>query len=232
MSNEPVLTRYLFNKDTVIQQLKLSIYERDYKGSLFWAYELYFSWYEQEVINFLIDILHKAFPHYKFLNEFLNDYYCQWKEADIVNKPHQFIATIIRNLLVRNPKVPENKKQALFEIIEEDIIEYYTTQINLLKPLDIPAIKEDTRNVNEAKKIPKINSESVPDFCDNWLYYASRNHLWKYRILQYKGTIDINTRKVEFSNIWNREQFFEAFGYNMKDFPKEIHRRCFILEKA
>ena len=28
MSNEPVLTRYLFNKDTVIQQLKLSIYER------------------------------------------------------------------------------------------------------------------------------------------------------------------------------------------------------------
>ena len=230
MSAEPVLTRYLFNKDTVFQQLKLSIYDRDYKGSLFWAYELYFSWYEKEVIDFLINILHRAFPHYKFLNEFLNDYYCEWNEADIVDKPHQFIATIIRNLLIRNPKLPENKKQALFEIIEEDIIEYYTVQINLLKPLEIPAIKEDTPKSN--KQIKVIDSKSVPDFCDNWLYYASRNPLWKYRILQYKGTIDIKNKKVEFSNIWNREQFFEAFGYTIKDIPREIHKRCFILENS
>jgi len=229
MSNEPILTRYLFNKDTVFQQLKLSIFERDYKGSLFWAYELYFSWYEKEVIDFLINILHRAFPHYKFLNEFLNDYYCDWNDASIVDKPHEFVGTIIRNLLVRNPKVPENNKQALFEIVEEDIIEYYTVQINLLKPINIPQIKTDNKEKKDTKK-SVIDSKSLPNFCDNWLYYASRNPLWKYRILQYKGNIDIKNKTVEFANVWNREQFFEAFGYNMKDFPREIYKRCFILE--
>jgi hypothetical protein len=230
MSNELILTRYLFNKDMVFQQLKLSIYERDYKSSLFWAYELYFSWYEEEVIDYLINIVHRYFPHYKFLNGFLNDYYCEWNDATIIDKPHEFIATILRNILVRNQKLPENKNQALFEITENDITEYYTVQVNLFKPIEIPAIKyiKETTEIKETND----NSNSVADFCDNWLYYASRNPLWKYRILQYKGTIDSKNKKVEFSNVWNREQFFECFGYSMKDLPIEIYNRCFILEKA
>ena len=46
-----VLTRYLYIKEDVLMSLLISILEKEYDESLFWASELYFSGYEQETVE-------------------------------------------------------------------------------------------------------------------------------------------------------------------------------------
>ena len=48
-----VLTRFLYIKDEVLLSLLISILEKDYDQSLFWASELYYSGYEKETMEYI-----------------------------------------------------------------------------------------------------------------------------------------------------------------------------------
>ena len=56
--NEPfvfVLTRYLYIKEDVLMSLLISILEKNYDQGLFWASELYFSGFQEEVVEYIKD---------------------------------------------------------------------------------------------------------------------------------------------------------------------------------
>jgi hypothetical protein len=219
MHDNIILTRYLYNRDTVFHQLGECIRNKEYEKSLFWAYELYFSWYEEELIKYLVDIINKEYSQYKFMKAFLKKHLAEWISEPITNKPHEFIATIIRNLVLRSPMGIENNKFPLIFVLEEDIEKYYTVQdINILPTIDLD--KYDCMN---------IEFEKLYDLCDNWLYYASKNPLWKYRIGQFKGIIDNKKRRVIFPNSSAKEQFSENFGYKFDMKLPEFQIRCFGL---
>ena len=55
-----VLTRFLYIKDEVLLSLLISILEKDYDQSLFWASELYYSGYEKETMEY-IDAIYITF---------------------------------------------------------------------------------------------------------------------------------------------------------------------------
>jgi hypothetical protein len=48
-----ILTRYLYPKNNAEYSLKVALFQGDREQALFWAYELYFSGFKQQVLQFL-----------------------------------------------------------------------------------------------------------------------------------------------------------------------------------
>ena len=55
-NNMIVLSRYLYSIADVQQSLFLSILEHNTEQALFWGYELYFSGFQEEAFDYLMDI--------------------------------------------------------------------------------------------------------------------------------------------------------------------------------
>ena len=50
------LTRYLYSRIEVKQSLFVSLLQRDVEQALFWGYELYYSGFQEETFEFVLDI--------------------------------------------------------------------------------------------------------------------------------------------------------------------------------
>lgn len=92
-----IFTRYLYIYDEVKIGLLTSLLNRK-ESALFWAFELYYSGFEEE----LIDLLWKIYYMFYFtLNPGFQEYFsAKYAELDGVNNP-KFIATIVENLMLR-----------------------------------------------------------------------------------------------------------------------------------
>jgi len=94
-------TRYLYIKDEVHLALLVSMLNKSEK-SLFWAYELYYSGFQEELFSFLLKIY---FDFYYTLNPSFYKYFIkkqkEWsKAADSIEK-HKAIGIIVNNLSMR-----------------------------------------------------------------------------------------------------------------------------------
>ena len=81
-------------------------------------------------------------------------------------------------------------------------------------------IPENPSEITEEQRV------ILRDFCDHWLFYASKTPIWEHRILQYNGTINNEKKTVEFENHELLEEFFEKYGFEPDEQTIEIQRRC------
>jgi hypothetical protein len=67
--NTIVLTRYLYNKPDVLRSLRWALFSQETEEALFWAYEIYYSGFEEEIMGFLYNIgkdyYSNALPRFK-----------------------------------------------------------------------------------------------------------------------------------------------------------------------
>jgi len=92
-----VLTRYLYLKDEVKNALLIALLKKS-KSALFWAYELYYSGFQYELIDYLWNIY---YDFYAILNVTFEAYLLKkFKEWKTTKNPI-VIGNIIDNLLVR-----------------------------------------------------------------------------------------------------------------------------------
>lgn len=74
----------------------------------------------------------------------------------------------------------------------------------------------------------KNNNKFKLDNWFHWEYYAMGSPLWKKRLEQFNGTIDHKQRKIVFKedidndNNINEELFYEEYGYELDEQPKDI----------
>jgi hypothetical protein len=220
------LTRYLYNKTKVFELLRLSINEKQYEESLFWAYELYYSWFELETIDYLIKITESILPGYKRFHRILLKKKTEWVSKEIHEKPHNIIATIIKNIFIRDSNKQESDAPIYVIISMKDIELYETMSISpAYKTLSTLCrywlfIPENPSIITEEQRI------ILKDFCENWLFYACRTPLWEYRILEYKGIINNEKKTVHFENDESLEEFFDKYGFEPDEQMIEIQRRC------
>lgn len=94
-------TRYLYIKDEVHVALLVSILNKSDK-SLFWAYELYYSGFQEELFSFLWKIY---FDFYYTLNpgfyKYFNKKQKEWSKAEDSLEKHKIIGVIVNNLSMR-----------------------------------------------------------------------------------------------------------------------------------
>ena len=60
-----ILTRHLYNKEDVLKVLFQSIIKKNKQRAMFWAFELYYSGFGEEVFQYLLQIYEKYFEENK-----------------------------------------------------------------------------------------------------------------------------------------------------------------------
>jgi hypothetical protein len=262
--SEIILTRYLYNKPRVIESLEAAINTKEYELALYWAYEIYYSGFEDEIIQFLIAFVETRFTHHVKLCAYIRKKYNEYaqtydvcKESGIndslciLSKDPTIVATIIKNMLIKNYTKPETSKPRFIAIKKDQIEKYNTVEPMQYIPLKIQEMSELNEIIDGAypnsnlhrckwkhlsivceKAVHTIQMTKKEEigllniFRHNWIFYASRSPIWKMRILEYHGKIDGRKKTVEFENDDDLEGFYDTYDYEPDEQSIYIQKKC------
>jgi hypothetical protein len=219
--SELILTRYLYNKAQVIESLQEAIDKKEYDSALYWAYEIYYSGFEDEIVQYLMILFENRYKDHVKLRSYIRKKY----NENTLAKDPTFVATILKNMQMKNYEKPETIKPRCI-VVKVDKIEHFktveSTQYNW-KLLQIVCKKQ----VIPIKNIKKTEETKLLDiFRSKWLFYASRSPIWKARILEYDGKIDGRKKTVEFENDDDLEGFHDKYDYEPDEQPLKIQKSC------
>ena len=224
--DELVLTRYLYPKIYVKQSLMLALLDHQYDESLYWAYELYFSGFEDEMYDFVFQLYNEI---YRFDNPTLIKFMESTRSVWITNTlQYWLIGSIIATLsrcdyrmdnFVKNyfkvncVHIEKPKKRTfIIRMCELDIYEYKTNRpiSQCYKYLSLVCRYSIRTNINQL---------FMGDFRDletkwhqNWIFYACLSPIWQERLDDFDGRVNIEKKAVEFDNEKSEEAFYDRWN--------------------
>ena len=162
-----IFTRYLYVKDEVKLTLLICILNKNEK-SLFWAYELYYSGFENELFDFLWKIY---FDFYYTLNPSFYDYFVkrhkEWKKISIGIEKDKIINIIVNNLMIR----PSN----LDVFLLRQIVNYSDYKLDDIKNAHISIDGSEFFNFN--KLTEWLNDKEYINICNFVLNLCKEKYL-------------------------------------------------------
>jgi len=228
MKSEPIiLTRYLYIKSKVTVALVNAILQKDEEQALFWGYELYYSGFEKETVDILVDAYENFYNEDKKLGKFLESKKKDWDKSPSPN----IVAIFIKNMVIRNINIftPIKTKKSLLITVNDDQIEKYKT--NETQPKKWKILREQCIYSLIRDKVDKrTETKLLHVFRDQWLFYASYSPVWENRIKTYQGKIDKRKKIVTFSNEDLEEEFSDKYNYEPDEQPLDIQKRCLGIE--
>lgn len=224
--NEPIFTRYLYFKAEVINSLHWSILDKQLDESLYWAYEMYFSGFKQEVFDFSLQFCkmynNEIYPHYYIHIQNFNKEWISKKDDCVIGTIIKLLVNSkfsITNLLRINQGIQNNMESNICipdfdsqRLSEKELHKYKT--IKLTKKmhnwsfLNNIACKYYVRRVmccELSLLYPTVESINF----DEWMYHASKTPIWKQRIVNFNGIIDNKQKGV----IVDDDDFYEQYDY-------------------
>ena len=244
--NQPIIfTRYLYIKDEVETALKLSLINQE-KSCLFWAYELYYSGFQQD----LFDLLWKIFEeHYSVLNPNFKKYFTkkqkEWENS--LNTPEKddviVVGNIVYNLMRRTTATPNGhktqpavmkKEKRLYVVLNEEELSVYKTIVPTKEIRNWQILKKAlVHSTNESSSLhlfplnrKTLSYEELTNlYWYHWEYFASFSPVWKERIDKYGGVLNHDERKVVFEDDDMLEEFYSKYGYEPDEQPREIREK-------
>jgi uncharacterized membrane protein YfbV (UPF0208 family) len=244
-----VLTRYLYIRDDALASLLLSIWEKKRDEALFWAYELYYSGFQEWVANFLYTVYRQNFWS---LNPNLNDYMLHWSNENKTDIT--FIGNMVVNMtsLARKFDISHTifrsmpTEIALTVLPKKTVVIYLrASQVTMYETID--HTQETNRKILQKVCLYEIRKELTAYMnslhahlsCKElfilqtqyWLYYASFSPVWYTRIVEFGGVIDHEIRNVEFEED-DLQNFYELYGYEPDEQSTETLSKICRLENA
>ena len=199
--SDPIFTRYLYEKNGVIDSLQTSILSKRSKEALFWVYELWFSGFEKEAWDLLIGLYRDAYQS-------ANPRFAQYLTRS--NLPID-IGTATLTLCYRSTSL-SNVRFIL--LMTENRLESYKTRTgNVLSIVSTYSIAPLPHDIQEAYLGP------------DWLYYCRNTPIWTDRIRQHGGMIDDETKQIVFSREDDLEDFYDIYGLEPDEQSLEIHEK-------
>ena len=253
MNESVTLTRYLYIKEDVLMSLLISILEKDYDQSLFWTSELYFSGYEQEVVEYIYAIYKNLFysnnPKLKRVMDIglqRFDKGIHIATTMILNLTSNARKFTLHDFMLKNTEpevIPNAKEKETNLIIFSNVVESnkYNLYVDenshtrlILKNACKYQVRKEWVDVFECSTHKMSQIDVYYMITRNWLYYASSTPLWNERIEQYHGTIDECGKKIHFENEDDFEEFYEKYEYDLDEQDMHIQTKIFgpsILKK-
>jgi hypothetical protein len=150
---EFILTRYLYSKTNVTHSLFLALLEHRHREALYWAYEIYFSGFPYDVLEFLERTYQEIYKNKNpDLENFINTTITSWNETNMTQ--HWLLGSIVYTLSKReydlsgfvesyfkikcikcqkeniaeneNERNPKTKKKFIIHMRKEDVEMYKT----------------------------------------------------------------------------------------------------------
>lgn len=214
MNTNIVFTRYLYLKSGVLESLEASILKNDFQESLFWAYEIYFSGFEEEIFEYIFVIIERFYTNHPKLMNFLKKKRKEWEK----DKKDEILGIIIKNLSLKNHLSKEGTGRQIYITIKP-------TDIDDLRNKEIKPVYKTLKTVCTYNGLKK-QLKAMNTFRERWLFYACYSPIWKTRVLEYNGIIDSEKKTVVFSNDDDSDNFYDDYGYEPDEQSLEIQRRC------
>lgn len=257
-----IFTRYLYVKQDVFWTLVMSIVTNHIDEALFWGYELYYSGFRKELLDFLqfiCDEFYQKTNHSK-MKRFISQKITQCR---IHRDKAYLLAIIIANMANRQCDLYEfmmkyefhNEDENVEYILEretprvykrhvyimyndDDIAKYKTISVKsglrnnqVLKRVCEYRTDKDSGDLRIAISCPTLDKYIAP-LCSredliqmwktNWEYYCYFTPIWRSRFDMYKGSIDIENKKIRFIGDSMQEMFYTSYGYEPDEQPGEI----------
>ena len=180
LNSEPsvVFTRYLYIKSEVKLALFTSLLERNEEKSLFWAYELYYSGFEKELLDLIWNVY---FDCYCALNPtfstFLRENLTKLEKSKKPEEKREIISLIINNFLIRpysldifllTQKLNENDKfttkMTLTSLLNERnytelskyILQTPETKLKTIMEKVVEYFEKNDKNLNKSEEMEKF----------------------------------------------------------------------------
>jgi penicillin-binding protein-related factor A (putative recombinase) len=153
---------------------------------------------------------------------------------------------------IENPEktITTKKKPIKILYLDKDIEKYKTKECDddnmrpnwrfLSKVCIYPIYNIDSHQYNHlfdtnsnkqiSEKIVGIKPENKTELLHSWLYhweyYSAISPIWKTRIENAGGTLNHETKQIDFISEESREQYYEKYGYEPDEQTNEIERFC------
>jgi len=212
-------TRYLYSKIEVKQSLFMALIDKVLDEALFWTYELYYSGFEGETLEFLFSIYESIYekenPQLRSYIETLSNNVADPCSAGSI------IATLIRCQyhladfvsLYLHVKVKDTNKPPIKPIqirLNPSHIQKYETILPVTRHYLKHACKYATR-----KEMNQLFNNKMPSFREQyyykWEYFASRSPFWMRELEKCSATVNHATQLVEFPTGELAESFYETW---------------------
>lgn len=236
------LTRYLYIADDVKNSLLVSILEKDYEKALFWASEMHYSGYQEELLAFVCSIYVTFFQKWNPRFQVQLNKTIQEKS----NNSLYAVITIIKNLVakVRQYSVKEFVYGKDAEFNEKEIVPHKETKLwiqvsaELCEKYAQSTPPPNTKNYTFLRKVCAYSTEkrwghlfgcgyvAIPqkELIEihrlHWLYYASFTPLWRKRILDVGG--EVQESRILFPDENAFEKFHSMYEYELDEQSREI----------
>jgi hypothetical protein len=226
-----IFTRYLYSKEDVLHSLFIALLDKQTDEALFWAYELYYSGFQEETLEILLKHYHEIYENQnsKSFKTFIINQYNSWVET----KKNFIIGTIVWNLCnskynlhkfvqlyfkkntdKMKQKETLQKPNKLRLIMGDNDIEQYKTlehsQGMGCKVLPYVCKYQIHREVSNLFEATNINF--VDEYYYNWLYYSYFSPIWKERLSKYNYRVCNETKKI-IMNDDDEDDFYSLYSY-------------------
>lgn len=241
-----VFTRYLYPKYNVKHSFLFAMLERQLDEALFWGYELYYSGFQEESMQFIESIYEmfykgqnptfSAFLH-KMTSQWTVDPNLDWCFASIVvsliHKSYdvsKFVETICQVKCKPLEQVTACSKKTMNIVVNDDYIEKYKTMasgcISSYRVLSTACRYSIRSNISRLFEFELSYDIMHEYYVKHWLYYAVRSPLWEDRLVDVGGELCHETKQVTFPNEDAEEKFYDKWAYNPDEQPLDVKTRC------
>jgi len=147
------------------------------------------------------------------------------KQRYVVIRPHEITCYQTEQINPVYKTLSVNCKHSLLPsepfISDDEIINIMPEQTYGDKSYERHDMYNEIRN----DLIIERKNEYLDDFYKNWLFYACRTPIWKNRLLQYGGKVDLQSKFVLFERTEDMESFYELYGFEPDEQPTEVITR-------
>lgn len=228
---DPIFTRYLYEKLHVKHSLAFAMLRGDREEALFWAYELYHSGFQEYVWNWLHEIYAQCYDDDDENSEAriapllrVHKWRQEWQKTGDPCLLGSAVGTLaMRSFLSKNGRANEkfvilypNDRYATVNPLAGKAYQH------LSRVSKYPVSKEAIDLVESlyGKRKDKIRTAYLGT---DWLYYCRDTPIWSARILEGGGKIDDEKKMVVFSSDEMLEAFYERWGLEPDEQCKEMH---------
>lgn len=231
--NTIVLTRYLYNKPDVLRSLRWAIFSKQTEEALFWAYEIYYSGFEEEIMGFLFEL---GREYYVNARPRFKETWTEWAVEWVHTKNIDLLPTMVTNLSKRRPALYDSVethdefrfiircKHSIsgrkYEHIEEPNRPYKVLPAVSMYSIRIREILAETRETHEEYK-----ERTHEAYLNHWAYYAWNSPVWRERFESYGAMPHATEEKIVFPDEDKEEEFMENWNYEPDEQKIEIHNK-------
>jgi len=232
-----IFTRLLYIKDEVKYSLLVALLRKtDEDEILFWTYELYYSGFQEETMEYILKIYADFFeilnPNMKKFIQKKNE---EWKRTqdptipgtivrNMVGRPCSTAAFITKYMLTESPVVfnmVERNYDAKFFITFDRVAKYTSFNCSVYRMLH--ECRFATCRPNSVFATSRLKN-ALQQYRENWMYYALFSPVWCARIQEYGGRIV--EKHIGFADEDTEEEFGEKYNCEPDEQSSEIQQRC------